>query len=1739
MPASIGYIDAKARVNRAISRMTTFVKASIEFNNDKTSTGKRAKIRHMLSELVDIRQHVEDDIQIMESAVGQKTAPIDVTDNQCSTKLIESFDTMYYELAAFADVHSFSLNSTTSNTSASNQSSFINNLSMFQLPKRKFPTFSGNIVEWQGFEDLFQSILSHAPELPDVERFEYLKTSLEGEALSLVSHLAITSGNYVSAWEILRSRYGNKRDLARTHLEALLKPHIIKWDDAASLKNSINTILEHTSALDNLDFVTRQWSPILVHIFENHLDFELRARWEHIVGDQHNPQVSEFVDFLRSHVRSAEVLPQSSASQPRKQPIPSSQPSHSKHRYGSHQKVLSATTSQSTSISCPLCKKAHSIRKCPLYIDQVPNERFKLAKLHHLCINCLGPGHSTATCPSKYKCQTCQKSHHTSLHFGAVSGVQPKLLPSPSDCQEHNSNVTSMVVRGQPKSTVLLSTVYLDVRAHNGSRQSLRALIDSGSQASFITDKSVCSLMLPRSHSSTIISTFNSNTSAPVRGKSTIVISPNGRLTPSVHVEALIVLTITECTPQQQIVPGNWSHIASLPLADPSYHTPGEIDILLGADILPSLLLDGKISGKCGEPMAIETVFGWILMGPVHSHGQTNPITLCLTTSEPLDNTLKAFWELEELPSVHHLSSDDIEAEHFYKTTTTRLASGRFMVRLPFRQPSPQLGDSKTFALQRFKTLEQRLSKNPDLRQQYVEFMQDYLSTGHMELIPPSTIDTPRNYYIPHHCILRPDSKTTKLRVVFNASAQTTTGTSLNESMYTGPKLQPDIRIVLLRARLWKYLFITDIKQMYRQILVHPDDRDYQRILWRFSPTSKMEEYRLCTVTYGTSAAPFQALRTIRELAKIDGARSTRAAAVLLNDTFVDDVLTGANSVQEALECQKELIQLCSRAQFELRKWASNCSELLHAVSEDTRAMSPLVLFDASEEPALKLLGLNWDPASDTFLFKTHLMAKGPTKRSILSDIARVFDPLGLLSPITMFTKHLMQRLWTDGIGWDDPVSGDIERLWSRYHSELYQIADLSIRRRLTYDDACSIQLHAFSDSSEKGYAAAVYLRVETPTTVQCHLVAGKSKVAPLKRCTIPRLELCGAVLAARLLNFVINTYAGRLRIDKQHAWTDSTTALVWIQSSPHRWATFIANRTSQIQELTSPSIWRYVPTQQNPVDCASRGLFPSELVNHPLWWSGPPYLQEAENQWPSTLMSPPPDINTTPTVELRKSNVLHVIIKSSISDLLARYSSLDKILRIIAYGLRLRKLRSSCLHNFALNAEELTHALSALIYFTQRTAYPTEVQRLTKGLHINSKDLRRLDLFIDSFGLVRVGGRLTNANIPYAHKHPVLLPSSHPLTNLLIDHHHVRLCHPGAHTLQTHLQQDYWIQSARRVIRSRLRLCIPCYKTRPRPVEPKMAALPKHRVQQIKPFASTGVDYAGPISIKQSRGRSSASRSAYICLFVCLATKALHLELSSDLTTETFLQAFTRFIARRGPVHEMTSDCGTNFVGAARLLPPLNTFINSASFQDRIHQQLANKGIRWNFNPPSSPHFGGLWEAGVKSTKSLILRSIGVHRLTSEELMTLLTQVEATLNSRPLSALSNDPSDLSALTPSHFLTLEPSTNLPEPNLATIPLSKLQRWRLINDIHHHFWTRWRTEYLSSLQIRSKWLENRGELTIGDLVLIREATPPLHWRLGRILALHPGSDGISRVATVQTASGILTRPAVKLCPLPTP
>ena len=568
-----------------------------------------------------------------------------------------------------------------------------------------------------------------------------------------------------------------------------------------------------------------------------------------------------------------------------------------------------------------------------------------------------------------------------------------------------------------------------------------------------------------------------------------------------------------------------------------------------------------------------------------------------------------------------------------------------------------------------------------------------------------------------------------------------------------------------------------------------------------------------------------------------------------------------------------------------------------------------------------------------------------------------------------------------------------------------------------------------------------------------------------------------------------------------------------------------MSNRVAYIQERIPASSWHHIRSFNNPADLASRGCLPSELMSNTLWFNGPSFLQSSDiiesDKNLSNFSHPAISEETKKTVLFsspNQENVLEILCN--------KFSSFNSIQRILAYCLRFiqnlkNKVNNCALIHTPLNSQELHNSLLILIKYTQQNSFNDEINR--KDF---SKPLKKLKVFVDKDDLLRVGGRLKFSNLPYDAKYPFLMPRKSRLTILLIEYYHKKYLHAGPRTLHFLISQNFWILSPRRAINSVLSKCLICWKINPKGYEPPMSDLPASRILQTKCFLHSGVDFAGPYLITLSRYRGVKTCKAYICLFVCLATKAIHLELASDLSSETFLSALQRFISRRGRCEKLYSDQGTNFVGAYNEIK-------------KIMQYAANQEkIDWHFNPPSSPHFGGLWEAGVKAVKTHLTRVIGHQILTYEEFYTLLTLTESVLNSRPLTAMSADPDDINALTPGHFLTLEPLTPLPTPDLTGISLNRLSRWQLLQRLHTDFWNRWHKEYLHSLQQRSKWLTDMSLPAVGTLVLIKgDNTHPSQWALGRILSLSFGADGVARVATLKTKNGTLVRPLVKLCPLP--
>jgi hypothetical protein len=435
-----------------------------------------------------------------------------------------------------------------------------------------------------------------------------------------------------------------------------------------------------------------------------------------------------------------------------------------------------------------------------------------------------------------------------------------------------------------------------------------------------------------------------------------------------------------------------------------------------------------------------------------------------------------------------------------------------------------------------------------------------------------------------------------------------------------------------------------------------------------------------------------------------------------------------------------------------------------------------------------------------------------------------------------------------------------------------------------------------------------------------------------------------------------------------------------------------------------------------------------------------------------------------------------------------------------------------------------------------QKANFEHEIRDLKAGRQVNSKSkLKLLNPFIVNSGMIRVGGRLSNSQYPHDKKYPIVLPKGH-VTRLILENTHRDQLHAGPTATLAAVREKFWPLDGRSEIRKVVRRCIPCFRTKPHDNNPIMGNLPSHRVKASRPFTNCGVDFGGPIFLKIGGIRSKKTTKAYICLFVCFSTKAIHLELVSDLTAANFLNGLKRFIARRGMVANIYSDNATNFVGAQR---DLRDVFLADEFGNIVLRHLAEFNINWHFIPARSPHFGGLWEAGIKAVKGHIKRVIGQTSLTYGEMYTLLTGIEACLNSRPLCPLTEDTSDLNVLTPGHFLIGTAMTSPLEHQIVDVPQNRLTRWQHLEQMRQHFWNRWSKEYVGQLQERPKWQKGKSSAAIkeGDLVVLKEATPPLTWKLGRVTAIHPGADDIIRVATVKTDSGTTKRAVRNLCVLP--
>ena len=1175
------------------------------------------------------------------------------------------------------------------------------------------------------------------------------------------------------------------------------------------------------------------------------------------------------------------------------------------------------------------------------------------------------------------------------------------------------------------------------------------------------------------------------------------------------------------------------------------------VEILIGLDnhyLLKPLELAG---GEREEPYGVRTPLGWTIMGPVTRSGTANTSTCC-TVEEPDERLLKSlqrFWELESsglYDSVKQMSVEDKRVLELWRDEGKK-ANGYFELPIPFKPKSTELQNNYTLAKRRLTNLARKLQKDPNLYQHYKAGMAELVDKGYAEPVRGAGKGEEHTiWYVPHHAVH--NEKKDKPRIVFDCAAKYM-GLSLNDAVYSGPDLTNSLVGVLLRFRCRKVAMMADIQAMFHQVKVPKEQRDVLRFLWY--PDGDLSRspvvYRMTSHLFGGTWSPAACAHALSRTADEHGsAYSAEASRTLKRSFYVDDCLKSVDGEREAADLAKELVSLVGEGGFKLTKWTSNSRRVLEAVphSERSKAVTGMLPGTALEEQAL---GVYWKVEEDALCYHVSEPKQPLTRRGMLSALSSIYDPLGLISPYILEARHVVQEMCRGSVGWDDPASSDVQDRWRAWTAQLRGVSRLRFPRCLqTGTRLVSAELHHFADASEEAYGVVSYVRTTDETGgVRCMIVQAKSRLSPLKHCTVPRLELCAATLAARQDGVLRR----ELDIDLGPStfWVDSTVVLQYVTNESRRFHTFVANRVGEIRQSTDPESWRHVPTNENPADDTTHPVPPTKL-NESRWLHGPDYLSEGPESWPPPRPVKPLGEADTEVragcVVLMVNGTAEVRVRRRLrfwDVMVERCSSFPTTVRhvghILAAVRRWRERRAARTRgdpeprwDGRLSPEVLQAAERLLWRHAQEVHFPVEKAGLEKGRAVaQDSPLRKLGVRLVETMLVSEGRLKHASGVPLGTRAPLVLPAQHPVVLAYLRHVHVLNGHAGVNQVLAEVRRRFWIVGGRVAIKRLVAKCVACRRRAAKPEQAMMADLPPDRVNPAGPaFTAVGVDYFGPFMVKRGRGQEKR----YGCLFTCLKTRAIHIEVAHSLDTSSFLQAFERFAARRGFPQLIRSDNGRNFVAGQKELKDTLAEWNQA----RIERKLQEHNVEWIFNPPYASHMGGVWERQIRTVRKVLAGLTSEQVLDGEQLGTLMAKCEGIVNARPITPVSEDPDDLEALTPNHLLLMRGSSLPGRGEEGTMP-SYRRRWAQVEYMTHLFWKRWVREYLPQLRERSKWTGERKNVKEGDLVIVVDPlTPRATWPLARVTEVVESADGVVRTVKLRSPGGEMTRPIVKVCVL---
>ena len=1036
----------------------------------------------------------------------------------------------------------------------------------------------------------------------------------------------------------------------------------------------------------------------------------------------------------------------------------------------------------------------------------------------------------------------------------------------------------------------------------------------------------------------------------------------------------------------------------------------------------------------------------------------------------------------------------------------------KYYARLPWKRDHDPLPHNYKMAVGQLHALISSLRHKPDLLDHYDKIIKEQLDNGFVERVPNPKI-TNSTHYIPHHAVMK-DSPTTPVRIVYNCSAKSSKGTpSLNDCLMKGPSMTENLANILLIFRTNKYAFSTDISKAFLRIGLQEVDRDFTRFLWVDNPqdpNSKLVTFRFAAVLFGAVSSPFLLQATLDHHLR----KSNSPFKDYLSKSFyVDNLLNTTNSEKELLTIYDHANCELLGANMPLRGWTSNNTTLLSRIKEDKLG---------TQSSEVNLLGLTWDTEVDALkLHSVQFSDCELTKRTLLSAVSSIFDPLGFYTPITVMGKQLLQLAWKLKIPWDEALPSEIVDQWNSVAKVFCQLSSYSIKRSVCNVDSPT-RLVVFCDSSMKAYGAVVYVVSEGDS----NLLLSKARVTPLKSRTLPQLELTAIQFGVQLAHYVRNTLS-EITFVSVTVFSDNEAALQWVRNDSSS-ITYVKNRVHHIRELSSGMRIFHVPSGQNP---AARGVTLSKFNKKfsTFWFKGPEWLVD-EDEWPNQnpcviVSEIVTDVPTQPEVPVQ---FIFDLKKAS------RFERVIKITQFVFKFLRLKCPRLSLPSPESYWLRAVQQAEYSQVY--KILSAQGNKDGATPLQKVSERFIKDLGLYLDDSGLIKSQGRLKHSLFHFNDQ--ILLPPKSWITHLIILQAHRSIKHGGMSETLCEIRMQFWLPKGRQNVKISLKDCYYCRKLLAKPLpHPGPPPLPIERVTYHRPFESIGIDYTGAITIRDEVTKMPVK--VYICLFTCTCSRAVHLELAKDMSASTFLTLFRRFCARFSVPKLIICDNGSNFVATEAYFRAL--------FQDPLVLEYFNQEkIRWKFIAPRAPWQGGFYESMVGIVKQCLRKAIFKRTLNWDDLVTILLEVEQCINNMPLTYVESEMQDLQPLTPNHLIKGTSVQIMPsvvsedkhdllylDHELLNVQYNKLSR------VVQHFVQMWSKDYLISLKEKhfgNTQANQRVPINVGDIVLVANNLARNHWPLGRISKVFPDPDNIVRTVEVFFQGHHSLRTLDKLYPL---